>query len=942
MYLKSLTLRGFKSFADRTSLEFESGVTVIVGPNGSGKSNITDAVLWVLGEQSARSLRGSSMEDVIFAGSSSRPPLGLAEVNLCLDNSSNRIPIEFSEVTVSRRVLRSGESEYRINNSACRLLDIQDLLSDSGLGREMYSVVGQGKLEEVLNSKAEERRALIDEAAGVLKYRKRKEKAVRKMVNIEQNILRLKDIVREVEKQVRPLKDQASQAQIFNELSRELRDLEISLAVSELKELQAYWESETKKQTNLKNRLDELKGSLRNEEEKTTTLRTELENLGSESGSLYGRNAELERALERLLGTLSLLEEKERNFTERSKGLGQEDNDLKTRLVQRERELSQSRNELKEIMEALTIAAGHLDSARKEESELSITLEDYGTSVEAASKSLGELKEQLADRERFLSGAETALGSLGNEVSLLTSRMQASKIRGEEARLLIEQKTKFLADISFRMSRIVAGLRGCLVRELHGRALVGDLKCNELENVEMLRKDLLLHFEKELAAIRARLQKRNEVDELVRAKLDEKSRQLESKKELIAARTNEVEELRRALRELEESLSGSWNQREKLRERIDALKNEIGTLQVKIASLDERRNSLERLIGNQRAEIRETELNRRDRLQAMSKLGRSLDRVCSLKNLVHKLIRRVEQELEKLKHSARDEAVAFGDIRHLIRESEAAGNRLREQMAASQESLHEVELSKAQLELKVQASVQKIVDEYDLPLERALEKYPLEIETEETEKAARRLRARIAGLGPINPIAIQEYNALEERHGLLVSQCEDLSRSRKMLFKILKEIDRKIEGTFLEAFKEVNANFQFLFSSLFPGGKGELSLTDPDNVLESGVEIEVYPDGKKAQKLSLLSGGERALVALALLFAIYLRRPSPFYILDEVEAALDDGNIQRFIGLLNKMKEHSQFLIVTHQKRTMEAANSLYGVTMQADGVSRLVSQKLN
>lgn len=933
MYLKSLTLRGFKSFAERTSLKFEPGITAIVGPNGSGKSNITDAVLWVLGEQSARSLRGSSMEDVIFAGSSNRPPLGLAEVLLCLDNSNNKIPIEFSEVTVSRRVFRSGESEYRINNSACRLLDIQELLSDSGLGRELYSVVSQGKLEEVLNSRAEERRTLIDEAAGVLKYRKRKEKAVRKMSAIEQNIIRLKDIIREIEKQIRPLQDQANQAQIFNQLSSELRDLEISLAVAELKELQSSWEAETDKQTSLKNRIDELKNSLKTEEEKTRALRAELENRGSESGSLQDRNNQLERALERLLGNLSLLEEKERNINERLKGLEQEDNDLKLRLAQREKELSQSRNELREIIEDLNLAARELDYAKEEESRISSRMAYCGNDIEEKNKLLAPMKERIAEREKLLAEGEAVLGNLNNEVSLLTTRMQASRVRGEEAKRLIEHRQKFLEDISLRISLIAAGLRDCLLK---------GIKCSETKSVEQLRQELVTHFEKELATIQMRLEKRKEIDQLVTDKLDEKSRELVRQKEQIAVWTKEIDKLRESLSELEKGLADSWAEREEARSKIDSLKNDMGVWQVKIASLDERRNSLERLIGNQRAEIREIEISRQERLSAMQRLRDNLDRVNLLKGPFYRLLRRVEKELKSLKDSAKGEAIAFGDVRQLIRENEANENLLRQQVAATQERLHEVELFKAQLELKVQAAVQKIVDEYNLPLERALEKYPQEIDSEDAEKRARKLRSRIASLGPINPIAIQEYNALESRHNLLLSQCEDLSRSRKMLFKILREIDKKIEGTFLETFKEVNSNFQILFSSLFPGGKGELTLTEPDNVLESGVEIEVYPDGKKAQKLSLLSGGERALVALALLFAIYLRRPSPFYILDEVEAALDDVNIQRFIGLLNKIREQSQFLIITHQKRTMEAANSLYGVTMQADGVSHLVSQKMN
>ncbi len=932
MYLKSLSIRGFKSFADKTNLYFEPGITVVVGPNGSGKSNITDAVLWVLGEQSARSLRGSSMEDVIFAGSFARAPLGLAEVTICLDNSENRIPIEFSEVTISRRVLRTGESEYNINSSPCRLLDIQQLLSDSALGREMYSVVSQGKLEEVLNSKPEERRNLIDEIAGVLKYRRRKDKALRKMVSIEQNIIRLKDILKEVEKQIKPLKAQANQAEIYNQLSINLRDIETGLVVTELKQLQSEWEQESTKEQRVQNRLRELEEERCSQADIIKGLRNDMEQQNSDADSLQNQSRQLERYLERVSGSQLLLEEKKRNFKGKIDDAHLEIERLKEKLSGKEKELFLTREELKNIRSDLDRFKQQFKENIVHIEETNIGIVEYEEEIGKKKTQLEKAKEEVEGLSRQIEKSEAYVSKVKGELDLFQSRMQTSQSRAEEAIQVLQGKQEALSRINHNFISIRNRLRSCMH---HGE------ECEYLPKMEKLEVQIERMLESEIKAIEGRLKKRKELDKIVARKVEEKETEHDNIVKEVLYKQEERNRLSVIVEEIEKAIDEIWQERDGLKTKLEQLKEEEGIYQVKAASLNERQIGLEKQIAGLKAEVREVEAERGKLFEVVEKSKVQVERIDFLADTIDGLLAQIRQKIHILKESVRDKTLAYGNIQKQLAETQSREERLKDEITTLQDRIHQRDLSRAQLELRVQAAVQKIVEEYNLPLERALDKYPEDIDLEQSKSHARSLKSKIAALGPINPIAIDEYKVLEDRHNLLLSQIDDLMNSRKMLFKIIKEMDKRIEGSFLQAFKEVNQNFQSLFGYLFLGGKAELLLTNPDNLLETGVDIEVLPDGRKSQKLSLLSGGERALAALAFFFAMYQTKPSPFYILDEVEAALDDVNVQRFINLLEQMKEQTQFLIITHQKRTMEAASSLYGVTMQPDGVSRIISHKV-
>ncbi|MDI6892436.1 MAG: chromosome segregation protein SMC [Actinomycetota bacterium] len=1174
MHLKTLALRGFKSFADKAILKFEPGVTIIVGPNGSGKSNITDAVLWVLGEQSPRSLRGSSMEDVIFAGSSERSPLGVAEVSLCLDNSDGSLPIEFSEVTIARRMFRSGENEYFINSSPCRLLDIQDLLSDSGLGRERYSIIGQGRLEEILASKPEERRLLIEEAAGVLKHKKRKERALRKLISMEQCLIRVRDVLGEVNRQLRPLKKQTDRTKIFNDCKSQLRELEIDLAVRELRELQAQWNSLEDKEAELESRIGELKRKLMRKEQEVEGFQVQLEERGLYAGDLGEQRRRLQGIQERFNSGLLLLEEKGKNLIERLSEIRQKTHQLEAGKRRKEEELAELKNEgdvadaqLKALYSELTDArrraevagkkrkaadeglevlegkaqalqeslafnqgnlstlksavvsaenqiafleeqekalttklkeverslreneqrlAGLLKELKKEETSLEQTrkkLDDRSKAIESAQRRERKIGGQVAEcsaRIRVLESSKKSLAGFPRGVAwLLNSENRPPGVVGAVAELIevpekyekaieaalgpsmfcvitrtlknaeralaaakkeevgwvfffpIEGSKEIVAPTPPNISSLIkassaikcdrrikdvieyllngvyivedSGIsNGLLIKESANCTLVtlsgevftgkklgigceGEESFSELASrreLEMLkkqekmlqsslqkltkeRKDLegelaeLLKSEKEIfdELQRRRAEERDLNAENARLKIDfadteTKRRLIEEKianlngkviedKKAMGDTQREITEAIEELNRLKEEIGKAVKKREIDFKEAALVGKEVAECQIKLASLNEReihKKKQTMVVRGELAEIKRL-LNSEHEIAVALECLRA--RIQPVHALFAQLLERVEWWAIKLQNLAAGEETFFKGVRDSLKKAQDEIRSLTRQWEGEQEELHAIGLDKAQLELKVTGAVEKIVEEYDVPLERALQNYPGDLSREGCEAKAKRLRSKIVSLGPINPIAVDEYSELEKRQCFLEGQLDDLQESKKVLKKVIVAIDKKIKDRFLLVFEEVNQHFQSVFSYLFPGGQANLILSDSDNPLESGIEIEAQPSGKKLQRLSLLSGGETALVALAFLFAIYHTRPSPFYILDEVEAALDDVNLQRFIDLLHKLRDGTQFLIISHQRRTIEMADVLYGVSMQVDGVSKLFSQKL-
>jgi chromosome segregation protein len=1156
MYLKRLTIKGFKSFADATTLELEPGVTVVVGPNGSGKSNVVDAVTWVLGAQGPRALRSAKMEDVIFAGTASRPALGRAEVSLTIDNSDHRLGVDLAEVTITRTLFRSGDSEYAMNGTPCRLLDIQELLSDSGVGRSQHVIIGQGQLETVLNARPEDRRAIIEEAAGVLKHRRRKERAERRLASTQENLERLGDLLREVRRQMRPLERQAVAARAHGALAHERHQLRLHLAGVEL--------------ASMSSRSDELEGELLEGKVIEQDLRQSLAELDQAAAStaaalsqdqaedLATAVADVQGLVERARGLSAVLEQRARRVAqsldasqdadvvasleadgarlaeeirgvdveleamepERAK-LGEAEQSL--RRAEQDYESTWGGGQDDEAMESAALAAERIELLTRASSMRRELLEDLDARGTRQLARREELDSQVQDLERSLvlqraaaaelsAALEEAQGSLA-EASSVTEQTEAEARRAEErsakavaraealARALDELTggagRKSLEDVEgvvgslvdlFEIDpgweRAVESAAGAAVsavvvdgpssarqalERLHrdgtgGVVLAGTqgpepLRPHLPEGIEPLRAhvrwashapsslegildrvfaravradsldaaidlvlahpDLVVVTERgdrfaesgwrvssgegivtatavdqaralaeeaardaqaaaqirsearvglaHLGDERAQLQRRadralheletlsarraatTESVERLDVELSELSKQRDEVSALAEQERQTLEELRQQLPALEEA-AASAEQRagwaEQARETLDAHRAQVRELrqaiEVKVAELTERRRTLvervqeiERRLSSH-VEARQHAQARRERLE---RDGLAIRRLSELVTSTHgqlgDLLERRRQAYAEEIHSVRASSELLESIRTQRAEAEAS-------LGVLLAKLQTEEIERAEIGVKLEATVDLIRRELDADPMAALAQVEPELpENVSALERAAALDAELEALGPINPLALEELSALEVRHQDLDGQVADVREARRELHEVLRALDEEIMLTFASAVADVNENFSRLVATLFPGGQGRLTLTDPDELLATGVEIEVKPAGKNVRRVSLLSGGEQSLAALAFLFAVFRARPSPFYLMDEVEAALDDVNLHRFLGLIREFRHEAQLIIVSHQKRTMETGDALYGVTMKPGGSSQVVSQRV-
>lgn len=1181
MYLKSLTLKGFKSFASSTTLQLEPGITCIVGPNGSGKSNVVDALAWVMGEQGAKSLRGGKMEDVIFAGTSGRPPLGRAEVLLTIDNADGALPIDYSEVTISRTMFRSGGSEYAINGNPCRLLDVQELLSDSGIGREMHVIVGQGQLDTILHATPEDRRGFIEEAAGVLKHRKRKEKALRKLDATDGNLTRLTDLLSEIRRQLKPLGRQAEVARKAATVQADVRDARARLLADDLVTARTALEQELADESVLVSRRAEVEAAIAQARETEArleaALREDLPALSRAQDTWFG----LSGVRERLRGTQSLAAERMRNagsVTEETPAgrdpeeLLAEAADVRRREAEITGEVDEHRSALDEAIAARrssedaaseeqrrisgleraaadrreglarlrgqvnalksraaaadeelgrlalarSEAVARADRAQRDFTSLETKVagldageEGLDAEHEAASTALDDLDERLAklreeasnaDRERsslaarrdalelglnrkdgagaLLAASDDVSGLLGSVAALLSVRtgyesaVAAALGSAADAVVLADAdsavgaldtlKTEDLgragmllgggpeesrdwpglpsgATYAVDVIDAPAELSGALTRLLHKTAIVTDLPAAralvaEAPDVTAVTRegDLLgAHFAAggsssqpslieiqaayddaaaayaEATAATERLgfeisrvegerfaaQKRADV---ALAKLHESDATLAAVAEelgqfgsLARAARGEAERLATAiaaaeeardkdlagLAELEQRLSAAedapdeepdTSRREELAEAARAARQAemdarlaLRTSEERARALHGRADALEAAAQAER-DARARAAERRERLiregraaeavgvavgVVLAALEVSLHRAAEARAAVQQAREGREQELLAIRATLRD----------LDREHDELVNSVhRDEMARTQQKMRLEQLAERALE-ELGLDVDGLVSDYGpdqlVPVldwqsvgeveEGQPEPEPTPFVREEQQKRLRSAERALAMLGRVNPLALEEFNAMEERHKFLTEQLEDLKKTRKDLLDIVREVDARVEEVFTAAYADVSKAFDQTFARLFPGGEGRLVLTDPNDMLATGVEVEARPPGKKVKRLSLLSGGERSLVAVAFLVALFKARPSPFYILDEVEAALDDTNLGRLLEIYEELRENSQLLVITHQKRTMEVGDALYGVTMRGDGVSAVISQRL-
>ncbi|WP_371545494.1 chromosome segregation protein SMC [Streptomyces sp. NBC_00554] len=1192
MHLKALTLRGFKSFASATTLRFEPGITCVVGPNGSGKSNVVDALSWVMGEQGAKSLRGGKMEDVIFAGTTGRPPLGRAEVSLTIDNSDGALPIEYAEVTITRIMFRNGGSEYQLNGDTCRLLDIQELLSDSGIGREMHVIVGQGQLDSVLHADPMGRRAFIEEAAGVLKHRKRKEKALRKLDAMQANMARVQDLTDELRRQLKPLGRQAAVARRAAVIQADLRDARLRLLADDLVRLRQALQTEIADEAALKERKEAAEAELKKAQQREALLEDEVRQLTPRLQRAQQTWYELSQLAERVRGTISLADARVKSATstppEERRGRDPEDmereaarireqeaeleaaleaaehalEDTVAHRAELERELAVEERRLKDVARAIAdrreglarlngqvnaarsraaSAQAEIDrlaAARDEAQERAFAAQEEYEQLKAEVDGLdaddAELTEQHEAAKRALADAEAALTAAREAATAAERRRAATQARREALALGLRRKdgTGALLGAQDRLTGLLGpaaellsvtpGFEVPLAAAFGAAAdaIAVTTPASAADAIRMLRKQdagraaLLLAGGPEERGTHAMeggvpRQERNDgppyAAELVRgpAELMPAVRRLlrgivvvgtlEDAEELVYARpeltavTAEGDLLGAhfahggsagapSLLEVQASVDEAAAELEELAVRCEALgeaqheatgrRKECAAL---VEELGERRRAAERekssvaqqlgrLAGQARGAAGEAErstaaaaraqdaLDRaveeaeelaerltvaeempveeepdtgvRDRLAADGANARQTEMEARLQVRTHeervkglagradgldKAARaerearaRAEQRRARLRHEAAvAEAVASG-ARQLLAHVEVSLTRAQEERAAAEnakahreqalgvarnegrdlkgeldkltDSVHRGEVLGAEKRMRIEQLESKALEEMGVEPAGLVADYgpqqpvppslpaegeelpedpehprnqPRPFHRAEQERRLKSAERAYQQLGKVNPLALEEFAALEERHKFLSEQLEDLKKTRTDLLQVVKEVDERVEQVFTEAYRDTARQFEGVFSRLFPGGEGRLILTDPDNMLTTGVDVEARPPGKKVKRLSLLSGGERSLTAVALLVSIFKARPSPFYVMDEVEAALDDTNLQRLIRIMQELQEASQLIVITHQKRTMEVADALYGVSMQGDGVSKVISQRL-
>lgn len=1179
MYLKRIEIAGFKSFADRTVIDFENSVTAVVGPNGSGKSNITEAIRWVLGEQSAKNLRGGKMPDIIFAGSDSRKPLNIAEVTVVLDNTDNYLPLDYSEVSVTRRLRRTGESDFFLNKQSCRLRDIQELFMDSGLGKESFSIISQGKVEAIFSSKPEDRRGIFEEAAGVLKYKQRKKQAEQKLFQTEDNLSRVQDIVYELEDQLAPLAEQSKTAQLYLELKEQFTQIDVAYTVAEMKEAKAVWEDAQEQFDQLNDQLETIAQAIHTEETqlqewrlRRSTLDQALEDgnqkhlrvvealkqaegqqevLLERSKHTQKSNQEYQDSLDEVSEKISELEdEKTQLIQELSQKNGQVQQ-MEKQIAEAETELSKYQRSTKEVIaelrgqyvdamqeqantgnelkylerqyqqemaknqhglekqqtitadvtakeqqlqqltEALTIAQQQLTEQRstyvqtKEKVQLNqqhfaeaqkkmYQLMNELQQVKARQKSLQDIQENytgfyqgvrlVLQHKQELTGIvgavaelidvpstyalaiETALGGAAQHIVVENERDARAGItflkqqRGGRATFLpmTTIKPRSISEAVRRQAETVHGFLGVaselvtypetiqmIVENLLGPILIaedlesanalaralqfryrivsldGDVmnaggsmtggatkrgnqsnlfgQTNELqqlkEQAEQLDQRLQVtekqvrQFEEAAKDAQGRLEELRELGETARMKEQEllnkqqhmqtELERLTKEQQIFAFENREVQAFFEDYHEQKEELTARQATVEKQLAKINAEIQELGAQEDLI---EEKRATLSQELATLKAEFAVNKEQATHLQQKIVAVNQTIDEQTTRQTSLERQLAALSMDFsnhemteESLQKQVTELRARKEDLQASLQETREERYRLQQEITNKDEQLSQLNINqKETMALKTKVEVEKnraeilldnrlhyLQEDYHLTFEAAEFKYPAVEKTAEVKREIQGLRRRIDSLGPVNLNAIELHQQVKERHEFLTSQRDDLLAAKDQLFDTMSEMDEEVKTRFKEVFEGIRQKFKVVFPNMFGGGRAELVLTDPTDLLNTGIEIEAQPPGKKLQNLSLLSGGERALTAIALLFSIIQVRPVPFCVLDEVEAALDEANVMRFGHYLQTFQNDTQFIVVTHRKGTMEAANVLYGVTMEESGVSKIVSVRL-
>jgi len=978
MYLKEIQASGFKSFADKLTINLDNKTTCIVGPNGSGKSNIVDAVRWVLGEQSVKSLRGDNgMTDVIFTGSNSRNPLNVASVSLIFDNSDNYLNIPYNEVVVKRRVYRSGENEYFLNGEKCRLKDITDSFMDSGIGRDSFNIISQGEVDKILSNSVSDRRAIFEEAAGVLKYKKRKEEAIRKLDRTRDNMNRVDDIISELEVQVEPLKEQSRQALEYLENKEKLEDVEVALIASEIERINYIRENDKK-------RVEEVNTEILNLNVKNTSgdtelidKKNELSKLNLEINELNNNLVNLIRKEEQLNGEKNLLKERSKyqandqkiheNITSLKENSMRISNDiylkekdyeiLKNNYTEQSSVIDKLDMELSSLKNKYASCLSESGYKRRDLIDLNHKIEVLTNNIENGGSLNSSVKAVLNNPR--LSGIHQVLGNLVNcdskytkalEVALLSSKQYIVVDNENSAKYAINYlKDNSLGRATFFPLNVVKprgidpdtinsiksdeGFIDTFINLVEYENIYHSVVSNQLGNVIVVsnldsanrisrkinNKYKIVTLEGEVINVggsitggslkitRSIISDKRDLDLAILQKSEINN--------LISELDKQVEEYNDMIHLKEEEIYKEKTKLVSIEEQIRTNKNEITLLNSELSTIESELSSLSHVVD--------------------SSLSKEEDRIMSL-------FYEVSRDKEELQKNINVKLKEKDKLSSLIEEMEAVNKINNSELYKYEKELKELEISISKNEVKLDNYLNTLNEDYELTYEKARDNYSLEVSVEEARNMVSTYKNNIKRLGMVNLAAIDEYKRVSERYEFLTSQRNDLVNAKETLLEIIDEMDSVMKSEFTKTFKLVDEEFRKVFKELFKGGNAHLKLTDPNNVLETDIEINACPPGKKLKTLSLLSGGEKTLTAISLIFAILNVRTVPFCLFDEVEAALDEANVDNFGTYLNHYKDKTQFLIITHKKKTMEYADTLYGITMQESGVSKLVSVKLD
>jgi chromosome segregation protein len=1181
LYLKQLEVHGFKSFAEKIELNFADGINAVVGPNGSGKSNISDAIRWVLGEQSAKTLRGSKMEDIIFAGSDQKKALGFAEVSICIDNTDRKLSVDYTEINITRRMYRSGESEYYINKTSCRLKDIYELFMDTGIGRDGYSIIGQGRIDEILSNKSEDRRQVFEEAAGIVKFKSRKQEAERKLENTKQNITRVMDIIEEISTQLDPMKEQAEVAKRYRDILQELKGIEINLILGNIDKFKARLQNIIKEAEGIQSYIEEKTNLKQQLEDKQKQLKTELTALEKNIEQLQQEAHQIESSMQQQEGEYKVVQEKKYNienaFTrlnQRKKELEQEhkksaeaiaENSTHTELLQvQQQQLQESidakSRQFEEYYASISIKETDLDNVQQQyislinsQSEIKSKINSSYSFVENIDKrnaqinqDIERLSEQLEEKKTVFKASEEGLeaarlnsedcrnqleqhklnkqslekqavqlehdissvksskdstasrlkvledmekdfdgysksvkallanaghltkgmlGAVGEMINVSNEHVAAIDValgaqvqsvvteKEEDAKALIEYlkkhklgratflpissiKPRFFSDkekSSFNMEGFV-GIASKLVsydkkieniiHNLLGRiAVVKDMDAaiklarmnhydfrivtltgeiinaggsitggslnavsssvlsrkSEIEQLKIKYQAIKQSFEKHLESLgsvkqqlsaadieianrtdayhklqieltnlqnkceslKSEMQIINDRISISRKEVADLSKECDEAKALIAVNQEKDAQLEQSKKEIEAKIAELQFDMKQLNEVKDAHNNEITDLKVKLSAIEQHRKNLLQQNADLADKIKQVELDIQGAVNEMNQSAADSTNYDELLKNIQIQIKSLKQLLGQKQLEIQQHLVQKQQLQESLEKSEEDVKVSQQEALDAQNNLHKIDMQKAKVEFELDSIELKLLETYELNYHNAQSYRDESVNLTWAARRCEELKSEIRAMGTVNVNAVEEYEKLSQRYLFLNNQVDDLTKARESLTQVITEIAEHMKEQFITQFKLINENFNEVFVQLFGGGQAQLVISDAENILESGIEIIAKPPGKKLQNLMLLSGGERALTAIALLFAILKMKPAPFCVLDEIDAALDDANVDRYASFLKEFARTTQFIIVTHRKGTMEAADCLYGVSMEDSGISKLLSVKL-